>query len=155
MEDKPFDTRKAGFRWGVSLSIIGAVGWLIFIIVWLAFYASEYPWEKNFAIFLLSLLVVGIVLGTPWSIWGMKQRTQKEKEMWKIKGFKWRVWFSGVFVIAIFSFLIYWFWFLAVPYSIYQNIAVIIVAFLVLGGVMGAMWAPWGLKYGDKFDEEK
>ena len=155
MEDKPIDTRKAGFRWGVSLSIIGGVGWLIFIIIWLAFYASAYPWEKNFAIFLLSLLIVGIVLGTPWSIWGMKQRTQKEKEMWKIKGFKWRVWFSGVFVIAIFSFLIYWFWFLAVPYSIYQNIAVIIVAFLVLGGVMGAMWAPWGLKYGDKFDEDK
>jgi len=155
MEDKPFDKHKAGFRWGVSLSIIGGVGWLVFIIIWLAFYASAYPWEKNFAIFLLSLLVVGIVLGTPWSIWGMKQRTQKEKEMWKIKGFKWRVWFSGVFFIAIFSFLIYWFWFLAVPYSIYQNIAVIIVAFLVLGGVMGAMWAPWGLKYGDKFDEEK
>ena len=155
MEDKPFDKHKAGFRWGVSLSIIGGVGWLVFIIIWLAFYASAYPWEKNFAIFLLSLLVVGIVLGTPWSIWGMKQRTQKEKEMWKIKGFKWRVWFSGVFFIAIFSFLIYWFWFLAVPYSIYQNIAVIIVAFLVLGGVMGAMWAPWGLKYGDKFDEDK
>ena len=36
-----------------SISIIGGVGWLIFIILWFAFNASNYSWEKNMAVLLI------------------------------------------------------------------------------------------------------
>ena len=61
-----------GMRWRVSLSIIIGVGWLVFLILWLAFYASDFNVYQNIAIVLASLLVVGAVLGAAWAPWGMK-----------------------------------------------------------------------------------
>jgi hypothetical protein len=144
-----------GMGWKVSLSIIGGVGWLVFLILWLFFYASNYLWEKNVAIFLLSLLVMGCILGLPWMIWGIHHRTELEKEMWRTKGFRWRVWLSMILALIVIIFLIYWFWYLAEPYTLYQNLAIIIVSILIAGGIIGASWAPWGMKYGDTFNKKK
>lgn len=142
-----------GFGWRVSLSILVGVGWLIFLVMWLAFYAGNYNWEKNVAILLFSVLAVGLVLGAPWTIWGMKYRKMKEHEMWKTKGFKWRCWLSMIIAFVLFIFLIIWFWYFAEPYNVYQNIAILIVSLLIVGGVMGAAWAPWGMKHGKKFED--
>jgi len=145
-----------GLGWRVSLSIIAGVGWLVFLLIWFFFYAGNMPnWEKNVAIFLLSLLVICVILGVPWAIWGMRQQTQKEKEMWKTKGFKWRVVASGISVFVVSIFLIYWFWYLAEPYSVYQNIVIFIIPFLIIGGILGAMWAPWGMKHGHDWEKPK
>lgn len=54
-----------GMGWRVSLSILGGVGWLVFLLLWFFFYAGMYNWEKNVAIFLLSLLVLVMMAGTP------------------------------------------------------------------------------------------
>lgn len=143
-----------GMGWRVSLSILVGVGWLVFLLLWFFFYADVYNWEKNVAIFLLSLLAICGILGIPWAIWGMRQITEEEKEMWKTKGFKWRIVVSGVAVFAIFIFLVYWFWYLAEPYSMYQNIVIFIVPFLIIGGILGAMWAPWGMKHGRRFEKK-
>ena len=43
MRDKCAD--EMGFK--PSISILGGVGWLIFIILWFAFFAGDYAWEKN------------------------------------------------------------------------------------------------------------
>jgi hypothetical protein len=147
--------KKEGLGWRVSLSIIVGVSWLVFVILWLFFYAGEYSWEKNFAIVLLSILVIIGILGIPWTIWGMKHRKKHEIEMCQTKGFKWRIILSCTLAFILIIFLIYWFWFLAEPYSVYQNIAIFIVAILIIGGVVGASWAPWGIKHGHKFEEEK
>jgi hypothetical protein len=48
--------------------------------------------------------------------------------------------------------MIYWFWFMASGFDLYQNIAILIVLILVAGGIMAGSWAPWGMKHGDKFD---
>ena len=103
---------------------------------------------KNVAIFLLSILVLIEVLGVPWVYWALKKQTSVEKEMWKVKGFRWRVWVSIVIGLCMIIFLVYWFWILAEPYNIYQNLAIFVVSFLVAGGVLGAMWAPWGMTHG-------
>lgn len=95
-----------------------------------------------------------MMAGTPWIIWKRKYLTDEEKEMWKTKGFKWRVLVSGVAVFAAFIFLTYWFWYLAGPYNVYQNIVIFIVPFLIIGGILGAMWAPWGMKHGRRFRKE-
>jgi hypothetical protein len=61
-----------GFGWRVSLTIIMGVGWLVFLILWLFFYAGVYNIYQNIAIFIVSLLIVGGVLGAAWAPWGMK-----------------------------------------------------------------------------------
>ena len=61
-----------GMRWRVSLSIIICIGWFVFLILWLAFYASDYNVYQNIAIVLSSLLIVGAVMGASWASWGMK-----------------------------------------------------------------------------------
>jgi O-antigen/teichoic acid export membrane protein len=139
-----------GMGWKVSLSILAGVGWLVFLVVWLFFYAQTYVWEKNLAIVLASLLVLIAIVGLPWGIWAIRHRTTEEDEMWKTKGFRWRVWVSGIAMLAVFLFLIYWFWYLAEPYDVYQNLAIFIVSLLIAGGLLAAMWAPWGMKYGTK-----
>jgi hypothetical protein len=144
-----------GTGWRVSLSITMGVGWLVFLIIWLFFYATQYSAYQNVAIFLLSILAMIGLAGGPWLVWGLRQQTDKEKEMWKTKGFRWRVWLSCLLVLAVVVFLIYWFWYQAESWNLYQNIAMLIVSLLIAGGVMGAAWAPWGMRYGKKFEKEK
>ena len=98
---------------------------------------------------------MAIILGIPWTFWGMKYRTKQEIEMWKTKGFKWRIWLSIIIAFLLIIFLIYWFWSLAEDFDIYQNIAIFIVSLLIAGGILGASWAPWGIKHGKEFEKEK
>lgn len=140
--------KKKSPGWAVSLSILLGVGWLVFLLIWLFFYA--YPtseWEKNIAVLLLSFLIICGILGVPWAMWVIKNQSAKDKELWEIKGFKLRIGISIVFGLAVFLFLIYWFWYQAVPYSVFQNLAIFIVSFLIVGGILGALWAPWGMKH--------
>ena len=150
MSDESHDmiNETKGLAWKVSLSILVGVGWLVFLVVWLFFYAKKYAWEQNVAIFLMSLLILIGFLGVPWAYWALKKQTSGEKEMWKIKGFRWRVMVSIIVALGVIIFLIYWFWALAEPYDVYQNLAIFIVSFLIAGGILGAMWAPWGMTHG-------
>jgi amino acid transporter len=146
-ESSELNYTSKGMGWRVSLSILGAVGWLVFLILWLFFYANTYVWEKNLAIIMLSIVVLCGIVGLPWAYWAMKHMSDDEKEMWRMQGFRWRVAVTLVVFLVVFGFLIYWFWYLAQPYNIYQNIAIFIVAFLIAGGLIGAMWAPWGMRH--------
>jgi peptidoglycan/LPS O-acetylase OafA/YrhL len=139
--------------WKPSFSIAVGVGWLIFIIVWLAFYASNYAWEKSFAIILISILALFLLLGGTWCMFGIRRIPAKEKEKFKTEGFKWRMYLSMILPFACLIFLIVWFWSYAEPYTIWQNIAVILVTLLVIGGVLGGVWARWGIKHGKKFED--
>jgi len=139
--------------WRVSLSIAIGVGWLIFVIIWLAFFAGNYSFNKNIAIVLISILVLIIVLGGPWALWGLKHIPKEGKEMMRKTGFKSRVITSIIIPLGLIIFLIIWFYFYADAYNIYQNIAIFLVSILAVGGLMGAMWAPWGMKHGKNFEE--
>ena len=70
-------------RWRVSLSIIMGVGWLAFLILWLAFYASDFNIYQNIAVVLASILLVGGVLGAAWASWGMKYGRKCKKNKWE------------------------------------------------------------------------
>lgn len=145
-ESSAMEKETDGLAWRVTLSILVGVGWLVFLLLWLVFYASAYSWEKNVAMFLLSLLLLIGVLGVPWAFWAYKKQTAVEKEVWKQKGFKWRFWVSILVGLSFLLFLIYWFWMLAEPYGILQNLAISIVVLLIAGGLLAAMWAPWGMR---------
>jgi hypothetical protein len=137
-----------GLAWRISLSILVGVGWLVFLLLWLFFYSSQYHWEKNIAVFLLSLLILVGILGVPWAYWAFKKQTPVDKEMWKQKGFQWRFWVSIIVGLSFILFLIYWFWAYAEPYNIFQNLAIFIITLLIAGGLVAAMWVPWGMKHG-------
>ena len=146
-DDWPGGQVEAGMGWRVSVSILGGVGWLVFLLVWLLLYASDYSGYQNVAVLLLSLLVIGGLLGIPWTIWGWRRKPE-EVRMMNMKGFRWRVVFSAVSVPVALLLLIVWLYFYADDYSIYQNIAVFIIALLIMGGLQGAVWAPWGMRHG-------
>ncbi|MCX6817597.1 MAG: hypothetical protein NTU57_01945 [Candidatus Aenigmarchaeota archaeon] len=69
-------------------------------------------------------------------------------------GFGLRVAISIMSVFGIVAFFIVWLFFFADRFSIYQNVAVCLVAVLAFIAIMAAGWASWGIKYGRKFDKK-
>jgi hypothetical protein len=58
----------------------------------------------------------------------------------------WRV---GVSIASFFGSMIaviLWLFFYAGSFTVYQNIALVVVIILAFIGVMGAVWASWGMK---------
>jgi hypothetical protein len=143
--------------WKVSLSIGMGIGWVVFVIIWLAFFAGNETYNfsgyQNFAVILISILVVILVLGGSWASWGLKQIPKEGKEMMKMAGFASRVVVSIIIPLALMIFLIIWFFFYATNFDFYQNIAVFIVSILIMAGIMGAIWAPWGMKHEKDFKD--
>jgi len=48
------------------VSTVAGLGWLVFLIIWLFFYAGDYNGYQNLAIVITSLLVLGAITSTPW-----------------------------------------------------------------------------------------
>jgi hypothetical protein len=148
--------KSSDMGWRPSISILVSVSWLIFVILWLAFYASDYSWEKNLAIILFSILIIFLFLAGMWAIWSLRMIPKKSWEIFKISGFRWRILISIVLPFAAMIFLIIWFWYYGEPYSVWQNIAVLLVVLLAIGGILGSIWARWSMKHGNemkKFDK--
>lgn len=65
------------------------------------------------------------------------------------EGMGWRV---GVSIVTFFGSMIaviLWLFFYATSFSVYQNIALVVVILLGFIAVMGATWASWGMKQRD------
>lgn len=62
----------AGLASRVAVSIVVGVGWLLFLVIFLGFYAEGFNIYQNLAIILASILVVGAILGSMWTYWGIK-----------------------------------------------------------------------------------
>jgi hypothetical protein len=138
-----FDPRKTkGFGWRVSTSIITAVGWLSFVILWLFFYADKYSIYQNIGAVIVSLIVFIGVNGAVWGTWAMRMAPKNAMGPWRLRAIA-----SFVTGAAWVAFLLIWLLVYADSYSIYQNIAVLFVSVLVLGGINGVLWnrhsRPW------------
>lgn len=62
------------------------------------------------------------------------------------EGMGWRV---GVSIVTFFGAIIsviVWLFFFAGDFSVYQNIALVVVVLLAFVALMGATWASWGMK---------
>ncbi|MDE1855771.1 MAG: hypothetical protein KGH49_00860 [Candidatus Micrarchaeota archaeon] len=68
----PLPMETPGFGLRVSISILVAFGWLIFIVLWLIFYAGNFNPYQNIAIMLVSILVAMAILAASWASWGIK-----------------------------------------------------------------------------------
>ena len=63
----------------------------------------------------------------------------------------------AVSIIVFFGLLIFaiiYVAFFASSFSLFQQIAVILVALLVAIAILGVMWSSWGIKYGKKCKEK-
>jgi hypothetical protein len=144
------EKRKEYFGLKTNISIIGGIGWLIFIILWFAFYATNYSWERNLSILLLSILIIFILIGGIWAIWSIRMLPKTGWEIFKISGFKWRIITSIIVPFAAMIFLILWYWYYAEPFNVWQNIAVLLVILLILGGILGIIWTRWSIEHGNE-----
>ncbi|MGD0818035.1 MAG: hypothetical protein ABR986_06490 [Methanomassiliicoccales archaeon] len=134
-----FDPRKTkGFGWRVSTSIITAVGWLSFIIIWLFFYADKYSIYQNIGAVIVSLIVFIGVNGAVWGTWAMRMAPKDAMGPWRLRAIA--SFATGALWVA---FLLIWLLVYADSYSAYQNIAVLFVSVLVLGGINGVLWNKW------------
>lgn len=79
----------------------------------------------------------------------MARRSKKDKEM-DMPGMVWRILFSILIPVLWLSFLILWLFFYADAYNLYQNLAVFLASILIAFGVLGSVWAFWGMKWGEK-----
>jgi hypothetical protein len=56
----------------IAVSVAIGIAWLVFLVIFLAFYAEGFSIYRNLAIFIASILVVGAILGPMWIYWGIK-----------------------------------------------------------------------------------
>jgi len=69
-----------GGAWRAAVSAVVGIGWLIFMIAHLFFWAKHYTIYENIAIFLVSILVMAAILAPTWITWGIKAAKQAEIE---------------------------------------------------------------------------
>ena len=69
-----------GGAWRAAVSAVVGIGWLIFMIIYLFFWAKHYTIYENIAIFLVSVLVMAAILAPIWIMWGIKAARQVESE---------------------------------------------------------------------------
>ncbi|UCC92055.1 MAG: hypothetical protein JSV39_02225 [Candidatus Aenigmatarchaeota archaeon] len=74
--ERPEDT--PGFASRVSLSIITFFALIVFLVVWLFFYADAFTFYQNLAVLLAAILTFIGIMGAAWAHWGIKYGRQFE-----------------------------------------------------------------------------
>jgi hypothetical protein len=57
----------------VYASIALGLGWLLFLALWLFYYAATYGILQNIAVFIVSIVIVTAIAIALWVPWAMKQ----------------------------------------------------------------------------------
>ena len=118
--------------WRTKSSVISGVGWLVFLILWVVFFAAGFGLYENVGIALASLLIVGALNVLLW--------VPSEGERWGAR-------ISAMGGIGWLLFIVLWLPFAndfsATIYAItfYQNIAIILASFLMMMLIVMAPWA--------------
>ncbi len=139
-----------GLGWRIPASILMAIGWLAFVVIWLFFFASDYSIYKNLAVLFVSALIGLVVLIAIWIGFGLRMgRTYApDRPEWTdYRQMRWRSALSVLVVLAWSAFLLIWLFVYADAYTGYQNIAVIFVSLLVAVGLFAAVWSGWWRRY--------
>jgi hypothetical protein len=102
----------------IKASILSLVAWIVFMAIWLPFYAPSGLIYQNIVIFIIACLLFLLfnVL-----VWGRTMKAEMGFRPYASMGI-----FGGWM-----AFLIIWLWFFALGYTGYQNIAITMVSFLV------------------------
>ncbi|MFO7836631.1 MAG: hypothetical protein R6V83_08250 [Candidatus Thorarchaeota archaeon] len=107
----------------------GFLSWVVFVIIWLFFFAGGFGIFENMAVVLSSFFVTGGVIGAIWSPGGTGSQ-----------GTGWRINVSIMSGVIWLAFIILWLPFFMEGFSLYQNIAVIVGSTLLLLLVNSSSW---------------
>jgi hypothetical protein len=142
MPEAPPEMR--GMGWRIPASILIAVGWLAFVIIWLFFFASAYSIYQNIAVLFVSVVLIAVLYAVVWVGYGLRMGqmyAKNEMESVNYRQVRWRVLVNALIVAGWAVFLLVWLFLYADNYSGYQNIAVLFVSLLVAGGLSAVLWA--------------
>jgi hypothetical protein len=56
----------------IVVSIVGVIGWLVFILLYALFWSKGFSLFQNLTVTVASLLIVGLVIGLVWVVWGFR-----------------------------------------------------------------------------------
>jgi hypothetical protein len=57
----------------VVISILGAIGWLIFILLYSLFWSMDFTFFQNVITTIVSFLIVALLIGLMWVVWGFRE----------------------------------------------------------------------------------
>jgi hypothetical protein len=117
--------------WKARTSAASGLIWIIFLIVWIVFFAVDYGIYENLGIALASLLIIGAVNMILWM---------------SSAGEEGRARISALGGIGWLTFMVLWLPFandfaLIYPINVYQNVAIILTSFIIM---LLIVIAPWG-----------
>lgn len=69
------------------------------------------------------------------------------------RGMAWRVGATVLLITGWLVFLLVYAFFWSGPYSLFQDVIVVIVSLVALGGGMAGVWASWGMRFAGMGDE--
>ena len=67
-----------GFRWRRVASVLGPIAWPSFTLLYVGFWAKGFTPFQSVILILVSMLVLGGVMGSIWATWGPRHRFRAE-----------------------------------------------------------------------------
>jgi hypothetical protein len=125
-----------GMGWRISASMMSGILWLISLIAWLFFAATDHSIWENLGVVLTSLLALVAINAAIWLPFGLRFGQKDEGERyWTLRGAA-----SGTIGLGVAISLIAWLFLYADDFSIYQNLAVLLIVIVVAGGLNAVIW---------------
>jgi hypothetical protein len=136
------DKRPRGVMWRTVVTVIAGLGWLVWLLLWWAFWSDDYTIAQKFAVSIMSLMVAGGIAGAIWIPFSM--RYGDDKDQWREPGFTWRIMVSMAVFIGLAIFVVYMLFFPWSGFDWCQSIVIIIVILIVGAAMMAPLWIRWG-----------
>ncbi len=136
------DDRPRGVVWRTVVSVTVGLGWLVWLLLWWAFWSEDYTIAQKFAVAIMSLMVAGGIAGAIWIPFSM--RYGDDKDQWRDRSFVWRILVSMVVFIGLAIFIVYMLFFPWSGFDWCQSIVIIIVVLIIGAAMMAPLWIRWG-----------
>jgi prepilin signal peptidase PulO-like enzyme (type II secretory pathway) len=68
----PFDWKRHMPLAPIIVSFLAIAVWLVFILLYALYWSTGFSWFQNIIVTIVSLLLVGLLIGLMWTVWGMK-----------------------------------------------------------------------------------
>jgi len=66
----------------IVLSILAILGWLVFILLYALYWSTRFNLFQNIIVTIASLLIVGLLIGLMWVVWGFRRGWRAGRMNW-------------------------------------------------------------------------
>jgi len=56
----------------IIISFLAVAVWLVFILLYALYWSTGFSWFQNIIVTIVSLALMGLVVGMMWMVWGMR-----------------------------------------------------------------------------------